>query len=142
MLPVMEDTVFAKILRGEIPPGAGLIYEDEETLAFLDIKPNNPGHTLVIPKKSVENIFDIDEETLTAVWRTVRRVALAVRDATGAEGLNINTNNGAAAGQVVFHYHVHIIPRFSNDGYTLWHGKEYEPGVAAAVAEKIRQALA
>jgi histidine triad (HIT) family protein len=135
----MEDTVFDKIIRREIP--AEIVYEDEHTLAFLDAHPNNPGHTLVIPKKQVVNIFDIDEETLMAVWRTVRKVAHAVKAATGTEGLNITSNNGAVAGQVVFHYHVHVIPRFPGDGMELWHGKEYEPGVASAVAVKIREAL-
>jgi histidine triad (HIT) family protein len=135
----MEDTIFAKIIRREIP--AEIVYEDEDTLAFLDIHPNNPGHTLVIPKKPVKNIFDIDEETLAKVWRTVRIVARAVQTATGSEGLNINTNNGAVAGQVVFHYHVHIIPRFAGDGFELWHGKTVPEEEMQSVARAIRQAL-
>lgn len=135
----MEDTIFMKIIQREVP--ADIVYEDEDTLAFLDIHPNNPGHTLVVPKKPCRDIFDIDDETLAAVWRTVKKVARAVRDVTGAEGLNINTNNGSAAGQVVFHYHVHVIPRFANDGYRLWKGKEYSPGEAEKMAEKIRGAF-
>ncbi len=137
----MEDTVFAKIIRRELP--ADIVYEDADTLAFLDIHPNNPGHTLVVPKKPFRNIFDIDDETLTATWRAVRKIARAVQAATGAEGLNVNTNNGSAAGQVVFHYHVHIIPRFADDGFRLWPGKAYPSAAAsAALAEKIRHALA
>src|SRR3989344_8724642 len=107
-----------KIIRREIP--ADIVYEDADTMSFLDIRPNNPGHTLVVPKKPFRNIFDIDDETLAAVWRTARKVAKAVKDATDADGLNINTNNEATAGQVVFHYHVHVIPRFENDGLPLW----------------------
>ncbi len=137
----MEDTIFMKIIRREIP--ADIVYEDADTLAFLDVQPNNPGHTLVVPKKPFRNIFDIDDETLTAVWRTTRKVAKAVKEAVGAEGMNINTNNEAVAGQLVFHYHVHIIPRFKNDGIRLWSGKKLYPTAAAAtaVAEKIRQAI-
>ncbi len=136
----MEDTIFMKIIRREIP--ADIVYEDADTMAFLDIHPTNPGHTLVIPKKPSRNIFDIDDETLSAVWRTTRKVAKAVKDAVGAEGLNITTNNEAAAGQIVFHYHVHIIPRFGNDGFRLWPGKPYpNDAVAKEVADKIRQAL-
>ena len=137
----MEDTVFAKIIRRELP--ADIVYEDADTLAFLDIHPNNPGHTLVVPKKPFRNIFDIDDETLTATWRAVRKIARAVQAATGAEGLNVNTNNGSAAGQIVFHYHVHIIPRFASDGFRLWPGKAYpSAAISAVLAEKIRHALA
>lgn len=136
----MEDTIFMKIIRREIP--ANIVYEDADTLAFLDINPTNPGHTLVIPKKPFHNILDIDDETLAAVGRTTRKVAKAVKEAVGADGLNINTNNEPAAGQIIFHYHVHIIPRFRNDGFRLWPGKEYpDTSAAEEVAEKIRQAL-
>ncbi len=137
----MEDTVFMKIIRREIP--ADIVYEDEHTLAFLDMKPINPGHTLVIPKKFARNIFDVDDETLAAVTRTVRKIALALQEILGAEGVNISMNNESAAGQLVFHFHVHVIPRFANDGYEHWCGKAYPSDTAAKeVAEKIRQALA
>lgn len=136
----MEDTIFMKIIRRELP--AEVVYEDDDTLAFLDIRPTSPGHTLVVPKKPFRNIFDIDDDTLATVWRAVRKVARAVRDATGADGLNVTTNNEAAAGQVVFHYHVHVIPRFASDGLRMWPGKPYaDAAAAAAMAEKIRQAL-
>src|SRR3989344_8175680 len=124
----MEDSVFTKIIRRDIP--ANIVYEDGDTIAFLDARPNVPGHTLVVPKKQVRNIFDIDDETLASVMRTVRKIAPAVRDAVGAHGVHINSNHEAAAGQVVFHLHFHIIPRFPNDGLTLWHGTPYPPGEA------------
>ncbi|HVB20150.1 MAG TPA: HIT family protein [Candidatus Paceibacterota bacterium] len=136
----MEDTVFMKIIRREIP--ADIVYEDADTLAFLDIHPTSTGHTLVVPKKPFRNIFDIDDATLAAVGRTTHRVAKAIKEAVGAEGLNIITNNEAAAGQIVFHYHVHIVPRFTGDGLRSWTGKPYsDAATATAVAEKIRQAL-
>jgi len=136
----MEDTIFMKIIRREIP--AEIVYEDNDTLAFLDIRPTNPGHTLVVPKKPFRNIFDINDEILAAVMRTVQKVAKAVKEAVSAEGINIAMNNEAAAGQVVFHFHVHIIPRFGNDTFRLWPGKEYPSAAAAAsIASKIRAKL-
>ena len=136
----MEDTIFGKIIRREVP--AEILFEDEDTLAFLDIAPVAPGHTLVIPKKPFRNMLDIDEESLTHVMRTVRTVAKAVKEATNASGVNVSCNNEPAAGQVVFHFHVHIIPRHENDGLTPWPHKEYGEGEAAAMAEKVRTALA
>lgn len=135
----MEETIFSKIIRREIP--ADIVYEDEHTLAFLDIKPVTPGHTLVIPKKQFRNIFDIDDETLFLVMQTVRKIAPAVRDAVGAQGMNVNSNHEAAGGQIVFHYHVHLVPRFSNDGLVMWPHKTYAPGEAEATAEKIRSKI-
>lgn len=137
----MEDNPFAKILRGEIPPGAGLVYEDEETMAFLDIAPNAPGHTLVIPKKPFVNIFDVDDDTLAAVMRTVRKIAPAVRDGAGAKGVHINSNHGKEAGQVVPHLHFHIIPRHDSTEFTFWPKIEYKDGEAKEVAERIRSEI-
>lgn len=135
----MEDTVFAKIIRRELP--AEIVYEDEETLAFLSIQPTSQGHTLVIPKKSVRNIFDCDEKTLAAVMRTIQLIAPAVRDAVGAQGLNIHSNHEAAAGQVVFHLHFHLIPRFDNDGMENWPHQEATREELKEVADKIRTAI-
>ncbi|MDE1919230.1 MAG: HIT family protein [Patescibacteria group bacterium] len=135
----MEDTIFTKIIRREIP--AHIVYEDEGTIAFLDAKPATPGHTLVVPKKQVRNIFDVDDETLAAVMRTVRKIAPAVRDAVGAHGAHINSNHEAAAGQIVFHLHFHIIPRHDRSEFSFWPQSDYPPGDAAAIALKIRQAL-
>jgi len=135
----MEDTIFDKIVRREIP--AEIVYEDDATLAFLDIAPNNPGHTLVIPKKQSRNIFDITEADWLAVMKTVRKLAPVIRDAVGADGVNINSNHEAGAGQEVFHTHVHIVPRHTGDGFTLWHGTSYQEGEAKVLGEKIRAAL-
>ena len=135
----MEETVFMKIIRREIP--ADIVYEDEDTLAFLDAKPITPGHTLVIPKKPFRTIFDVDDETLAAVARTIRKVAPAVREAVGANGVHINSNHGAAAGQIVFHLHFHIIPRHDRSEFVLWPQKDHDAGNAAELAGKIRQAV-
>jgi histidine triad (HIT) family protein len=135
----MEGTIFSKIVNREIP--ADIVYEDELTLAFLDIAPNNPGHTLVIPKKPVTNVFDTDADTWHAVMETVRKVAPAVRDAVGAVGVNINSNHDAGAGQEVFHLHVHIIPRQAGDGFTFWPHRQYASGESEAIAEKIKTLL-
>ena len=132
----MEDTIFSKIIRREVP--ADIVYEDDDTLAFLDVKPVSHGHTLVIPKKSVRNIFDADDATLAAVLRTVRKIAPAVRDAVGAHGVHINSNHEAAAGQIVFHLHFHIIPRHSRDEFNFWPHKDFPKDAAAVLAEKIR----
>jgi histidine triad (HIT) family protein len=138
--PNENETIFDKIFCREAP--ANIVYEDEHTLAFLDITPNTPGHTLVIPKKHFKNIFDIDAETLAAVMETVRKVAPVVRDAVGAKGVHINSNHEAAAGQVVFHLHFHIIPRHDRSEFEFWPKVDYAPGEADVLAEKIRERIA
>jgi histidine triad (HIT) family protein len=136
----MERTVFEKIINKEIP--AHIIYEDEDTLAFLDIAPNNPGHTLVIPKIHSRNLLDISDDSWIAVMKTVRKLAPIIKEAVGADGINIAMNNEPAAGQVVFHTHVHLIPRHEGDGFTHFPQGEYEPGEAEALKEKIRGMIA
>ncbi|MES2006617.1 MAG: HIT family protein [Patescibacteria group bacterium] len=134
----MEETVFSKIIRHEIP--ADIVYEDNDVVAFLDIRPNQPGHTLVVPKTYARNIFDINEKEWASLTETVRKVAAAVKEAMHADGINISMNNEPAAGQIVFHAHVHIIPRFEKDsGYSGGH--TYKPGEATNIANKIRAAL-
>jgi len=133
----MEDTIFMKIIRREVP--AHIVYEDEHTLAFLDAGPNVPGHTLVIPKKPIRNIFDIDQETLAQVMETVRTIAPAVRDGVDAKGVHINSNHEPEAGQEVFHLHMHIIPRHDRSEFEFpWPKSPYAEGEAEKVAEKIR----
>ena len=134
-----EKTVFMKIIDRELP--ADIVYEDDTTLAFLDIAPNAPGHTLVIPKKPCTNVFDADEETWLAVMRTVRKIAPAVRGAVGAKGVHINSNHGEEAGQIVPHLHIHIIPRHDRNEFTFWPHQEYAEGQAQEVAGKIKDLL-
>ena len=135
----MEDTIFMKIIRREVP--ADIVYEDADTIAFLDVKPTAPGHTLVVPKKLVQNIFDADDETLAAVMRTVRKISPAVRDAVGAHGVHINSNHGSAAGQIVFHLHFHIIPRHDRNEFSFWPQNNFPKSNAAVLAEKIRAGI-
>jgi histidine triad (HIT) family protein len=105
--------VFCKIVNGEIP--CFKIHETENTLAFLDISQNTIGHTLVIPKRHVENIFNLDEELSKELFASVTKTAKLLKDKLGFDAANLLNNNGEKAGQVVNHYHIHIIPRYGND---------------------------
>lgn len=107
------STIFSQIISRDIP--AQIIYEDELVVAFFDNQPVHPGHTLVVPKTAYENIFDLPADLLAHIARVGQRVALAVRDSTQADGVNVYMNNGAAAGQEVWHAHLHVVPRFTND---------------------------
>ena len=136
----MKDSVFTKIIKREIP--ASILYEDEHTIAFLDITPVSIGHTLVIPKKQYVNIFDIPADELAATMETVRKVAPAVRDAVGAKGVQVNSNHGVEAGQVVPHLHFHIIPRHARSEFEFWpHLEKQSSGGAKETAEAIRSKL-
>jgi histidine triad (HIT) family protein len=133
------DNVFAKILRGELP--AHKVYEDEHTLAFMDIMPRTDGHTLVIPKNPSRNVLDIDPEDLCRVMRTVQKIARAVRRAFDAEGVLIQQFNEPAAGQEVFHTHFHVLPRRAGEPLKPHTGQMADQEVLARHAEMIREAL-
>ena len=129
-----------KIVKRELP--AQIVYEDEETLAFLSIGANAPGHTLVIPKKPARNVFDADQKTFAAVMETVRKIAPAVRDAVGAKGVHINSNHEPEAGQEVFHLHIHIIPRISRESFDFcWPPHSFSEEERADIAERIRSQI-
>ena len=134
------NNIFAKILRGEIP--SHKICEDDESFAFMDIMPRGPGHSLVIPKKPARNILDVDPTSLAAVMRTVQRVGRAAMKAFDAPGLTIQQFNEAEGGQVVFHLHVHVIPRFAGIALKPPAGPMEDPKVLAENAAKISAALA
>lgn len=135
------STIFSKIIDGDIP--GHIVYDDAETVAFLDAKPINPGHTLVVPRGEYENIFEIPEDTFLAVMKTVHKLSPIIKEAVGADGINIGNNNGSAAGQEVFHYHVHIMPRFQGDGYDHWSGDEnyHDEEHAENISKKIKTLL-
>ncbi len=135
----MEDTIFSKIINREIP--SEIIYEDDDVIAFLDITPINPGATLVVPKKQSRNILDIDSESWGKMMEIVRVLAPTIKKVTNADGINIMMNNEKPAGQMVFHSQVHVIPRHENDNVPAWHGKEYEEGEMAKMAEKLRESI-
>jgi histidine triad (HIT) family protein len=133
------DCIFCKIVNGELK--SFQVYEDEHTLAFLDISPVNYGHTLVIPKKHFENLEAITEEELSLLANTVKKVGLAIIKGLGVEGYNVQVNNGSVAGQIIPHLHFHITPRTEGDSLELWtHGK-YADGESAEAMEKIKKEL-
>ena len=134
-----RNNVFAKILRGEIP--SHKVYEDAQTLAFMDVMPQADGHTLVIPKVEAEGLLDVPPEALAATIVTTQRVARAVKAAFAAPGILVAQLNGSAAGQSVFHIHFHIVPRRAGLDLKLHAREMADPAVLAAHAERIRAAL-
>ena len=142
----MTDCIFCKIIEDQIP--SAKVYEDEDVYAFLDITQVTPGHTLVIPKTHVANIFEYDEDLATKVMTKLPKISRAVRRAfPDMLGLNILNNNGQAAGQTVFHSHIHLIPRYQGDGDGFgWsfadNSKSYTSEEFSARAAAIASALA
>ncbi len=135
-----NDNVFAKILRGEMP--CHKIYEDDDTFAFMDIMPRGDGHCLVIPKRPARNILDVSPEDLASVMATVQKVSAAAIEAFGADGLTIQQFNEQAGGQVVFHLHVHIIPRFEGVKLRPHTGEKENQEILKQNAEKLIEAIA
>jgi histidine triad (HIT) family protein len=134
-----RNNVFAKILRGEIP--SHKVYEDAQTLAFMDVMPQADGHTLVIPKVEAESLLDAPPEALAATIVTTQRVARAVKVAFATPGILIAQLNGSAAGQSVFHVHFHIVPRRAGLDLRLHAREMADPAVLAAHAARIRAAV-
>ena len=133
------NNIFAKILRGEVP--SVKVYEDDKTLAFMDVMPQADGHTLVIPKEPAENIFELSPDGAAAMVRTTQKVAKAVKKGLEAPGVMIFQLNGKPAGQSVFHVHFHIVPRSGGVDLKL-HARGMEsPEKLKAIAEKIKAAL-
>jgi histidine triad (HIT) family protein len=135
-----EANVFAKILRGELP--SERVYETEDAIAIMDIMPRGEGHVLVIPKAPSRNLLDADPESLAPLFKAVQAVGRAAKEAFGADGLTVQLFNERAGGQVVFHLHVHVIPRFEGVALKPHTGQMEKPEVLAANAAKIRTALA
>ena len=125
------DCIFCKIVRGDIP--SFRIFEDELTIAFMDINPANVGHALVIPRRHAEDLYGIDDESLTAVARAAQRVARAVERTVDSQGLNLVQCNGDAAGQSVYHFHMHVLPRAIGDDLKLNWG--IRPGDMKSIGE-------
>lgn len=136
----MSDCIFCRIVAGEIP--AARVYEDEATIAFMDLGAVNPGHVLVATRAHVENVFGLDDAQAAAVMRAVARVSRAIRDAFAPAGVNLFQANGRAAGQTVFHFHVHVLPREAGDGMRLdWPVKNPPRTELDANAERLRAVL-
>ncbi|MFC1774933.1 HIT family protein [Nanoarchaeota archaeon] len=135
----MMECLFCKIIKGEVP--SNKVYEDDLVYCFLDIMPVNRGHTLVIPKEHCENIFECSDESLSAMIKAVKKVGEAVKNAVNADGINLGMNNGKAAGQLVFHAHMHIIPRLDNDGLKHWPQKKVSKHDLEEDSRKIKDEL-
>lgn len=140
MHPVSDTCIFCRIVKGEIP--STRVYEDTDLLAFLDINPVASGHTLVIPKGHYATLLDIPEDLGAKIVPALSRIGGAVMAAVGAEGFNCLQNNFAASGQIVFHAHWHLIPRFEGDGLRHWpHKPSADMAAMQSVAEAIRAAF-
>ncbi len=134
------NCIFCKIMARQIP--ATVVHEDDETLAFMDLGQVNPGHVLVAAKAHVENIYDLDDAQASALLRAASRVARAIRDAFSPAGLSLYQANGGPAGQTVFHFHIHLLPRHENDGMQLvWPVKNPPREKLEEYAAKIRGKL-
>lgn len=135
-----NDCIFCKIANGEIP--SSTIYEDDLFRVILDLSPATKGHALILPKKHMANIFEMDEETAEKVFVLASRIAKAMKEALNCDGFNIVQNNGEIAGQTVFHFHMHIIPRYNDDGQQInWVPKTSEAAERDMIAEQIKNAL-
>jgi histidine triad (HIT) family protein len=136
----MENCVFCRIVRGELP--ASKVYEDEHTLAIMDLQSVNPGHMLVLVKPHRDNIYALDDELAGAAMKTAARMARAAKAAYGCEGVTLLQANEPAGAQTVFHFHIHVLPRWTGDGMELaWPAKNPSREALAEMAEKLRAAL-
>lgn len=132
------DCIFCKIVAGAVP--SHTVYEDDAILAFLDINPAARGHTLVIPRQHAADLFALAADTLNAVAQGTQAVARKLQQVVQPDGLNIVQNNGAAAGQVIFHYHVHLVPRWEGDGALgLWRAGATDHAALGALAAQLRE---
>ncbi len=135
-----NDCIFCKIANGAIP--SATVYEDGAFRVILDIAPAAKGHALILPKEHYDNLWELGEEESLKVMSIAARVSAAQKKALGCDGVNILQNNGVAAGQTVFHFHMHLIPRYDNDNVMIpWNTLSYEDGEAAKVCEQIKAAM-
>jgi len=133
----MNDCLFCKIVAGEIP--CYQVYEDENFLAFLDINPVNLGHTLIVPKKHSANLLELDAELSKKIGPVIKKISNKIKDSLKSNGINILINNEIGAGQLIFHTHIHIIPRFKDDGLKHWPSQKFTAEEFQATAKKINQ---
>ncbi len=134
-----EECIFCKIVAKTVP--AVICYEDEEVLGFMDIHPNTKGHVLVIPKDHVENIYGLPAELSARLMMATQKISVALKNATDADGINIVMNNESAAGQMIWHAHMHIIPRYNEDSGYIGQKYTYIAGEMEEIANKIQGEL-
>ncbi len=135
----MTDCIFCKIVKGEIP--SYKVYEDDKALAFLDIGPVNKGHTLIIPKEHHETVLDMPDELLAHISIITKKIAKGVMQGMEVKGFNIVQNNFKVSGQIIPHYHIHIIPRLEDDGLKTWPQGEYKENEAEEIVKKIKNSI-
>ena len=136
----MADCVFCQIVNGKIP--ADKVFENESFIVILDIHPASKGHSLVIPKKHVDRITDMDDQLLGEMAAVAKKVANGMQKSLGADGINFMVNNGKVAGQLIDHAHMHVIPRFSADKIDFgWNPHKYEANEIKELAERIRNSI-
>lgn len=132
----MSDCIFCKIANGEIP--SATVYEDAKYRVILDLSPANKGHALILPKTHYRNLFEMDDEACAEVFTLAKKIAVGAKRALNCDGLNIIQNNEAIAGQSVFHFHMHVIPRFNGDGQEIgWKPGESDSDSLKKIAEDI-----
>lgn len=135
-----KNCIFCKIIANEI--SSYTVYEDDIFKAILDISPAAKGHTILISKKHFANLFELDQETASKAMVVASKVSKALMEELKCDGVNILQNNGEAAGQTVFHFHIHLIPRYDNDSVNiLWKHQSYQDGEAASIAEAINSKI-
>ena len=135
-----ENCIFCKLANGDIPTAT--VYEDEYLRAIMDAAPANKGHIIILPKSHAAGIYELEDEYVSRAFVLAKKLAVALKKLIGCDGVNILQNNGGAAGQTVFHFHVHVIPRFKDDDCTIvWKPTSYEDGEASEVAKKIAELL-
>jgi len=135
----MSDCIYCKIISGDLP--AYKVYEDNQVLAFLDINPVSPGHTLIVPKIHLENCLQNTTAELAVVMKTMKKITPAILAAVGADSMNFTTNCGVASGQIIFHTHFHIIPRFAADEFKKWEPLKKAQENLEIVVKKIKTEL-
>jgi histidine triad (HIT) family protein len=133
------NCIFCKIIKKEIP--AEIVYENDDFICFLDIGPNNLGHSLLLPKAHYENIYSLPKDILEKFGGEIQKLSIAIKKAVKADGINVILNNDPAAGQIIFHSHTHIIPRFNNDGFKWWPKIGYKDGEIEKIGKKIRGSI-
>ena len=137
---IKDDCIFCKIANGEIP--SATVYEDDYFRAILDIAPAHKGHTIILPKQHFDNLYETDEEFAARILPVAKKIACAEKKVLGCDGINVLQNNEPAAGQSVFHLHVHVVPRYENDGILpVWPQNSYEDGEAALLGKKLQEAI-
>lgn len=136
----MSNCIFCKIITGEIP--SATVYEDSDFKAIIDIFPASKGHVIILPKKHYANLYELDEEVTAKALLIAKKIAIAVKEELDCDGINILQNNGEAAGQTVFHFHMHVIPRYESDKVQItWTPGSYKEGEAVSLAKTIAERI-